>query len=351
MNAPPRAVVVRLPNWVGDVVMATPCLRALKTNWPGARVIAAARPHLLPIVDGLPHVDDLLPLPSRSTERVQALRRGGFDTAVLLTHSLGSALDVWRARIPRRLGYRGDWRRVFLTASLDRPRTEGKYRPVPMAETYLGLLQLLGAVRSDLTDLRYELRTTAEDEAWLADWSERHAVDLSGGGPWVGINPGASFGASKLWDPVRFAQVADRLRDELGWRPILLGAPAEADLLRRVRGAMSGDVVDSSSDPVPLGPLKGLISRLRILVTTDSGPRAYAQAYGIPTVVLMGPTHPDWTATNNEHARILRRDVPCGPCHLKTCPTDHICMESITVEEVVSACRAVAGGEASPLRP
>ncbi len=337
MITPPRAIVVRLPNWVGDVVMATPLLRALRSRCPRARIVAAARPHLLPIVDGLPYVDALLALPTGASDRARALRRGDFDTAFLLTHSLGSALDAWRARIPRRLGYRGDWRRFLLTASLDRPKSGGKYRPVPMVETYLGLLQLLGPAADVPFDVRYELRSTAADEGWLRAWSERHDLDLESGGPWVGINPGASFGASKLWDPTRFANVADRLRDELGWRPILLGAPSERGLLRRVRAAMSGDGVDTSSDPVPLGPLKGLISRLNLLVTTDSGPRAIAQAYDVPSVVLMGPTHPGWTASNTSHSRIVRHDVPCGPCHLKVCPTDHVCMESITVEEVVAA--------------
>ncbi|HGY90266.1 MAG TPA: lipopolysaccharide heptosyltransferase II [Planctomycetes bacterium] len=343
MITPPRAIVVRLPNWVGDVVMATPLLRALRSRCPSARIVAAARPHLLPIVDGLPYVDDQLPLPARAAERVSALRRGGFDVAVLLTHSLGSALDMWRARIPQRLGYRGDWRRLLLTATLKRPKSGGKYRPVPMVETYLDLLRLLDPEGEVPSDVRYELRSTPAEEAWLRAWSERNDLDLECDGPWVGINPGASFGASKLWDPVRFAEVADRLRDAFGWRPILLGAPGEAGLLRRVGAAMSGEVLDTSSDPIPLGPLKGLVSRLKLMVTTDSGPRAFAQAFDVPSVVLMGPTHPGWTAANTSCSRILRRDVPCGPCHLKVCPTDHVCMESITVEEVVAACREVVG--------
>ena len=100
---------------------------------------------------------------------------------------------------------------------------------------------------------------------------------------------------------------------------------------------MRAPCVTSVGRVLGLGPLKALIRRLELLVTTDTGPRAIARAFGVPTVVLMGPTDPRWTAGDEATDVVIRHDVPCGPCHLPRCPTDHRCMTMISTDEVVAA--------------
>ena len=100
---------------------------------------------------------------------------------------------------------------------------------------------------------------------------------------------------------------------------------------------MGGNVLDTSAEFLDLGALRGLIDLISLLVTTDTGPRHLAVAREKPVVVVMGPTWPEWTACNLQRTRVIRHDVPCGPCHLRTCPLDHACMERITVREVVRA--------------
>jgi heptosyltransferase-2 len=90
-----------------------------------------------------------------------------------------------------------------------------------------------------------------------------------------------------------------------------------------------------------------VVERLSLLVTTDTGPRHFAAGLGIPTVVAMGSTHPTWTAWSLERTRVVRHDVPCGPCHLRRCPLDHACMDLVTVDEVWDAIGQVLSADRS----
>ncbi|MEZ6194424.1 MAG: lipopolysaccharide heptosyltransferase II [Planctomycetota bacterium] len=342
---PLRRILVRCPNWVGDVVMATPAIRALRLAHPEARIDLAIKRYAAPVLAGWSRIDGIVELGpelGRGMRRVlrtaRLYRAGDYDAILLLTNSLGTALEARLAGIPRRVGYAGEGRSPLLTERLPRgPKTRFGYRePEPMVDFYLRAAERLGA-RAD--DLRYELEARPEDEAFARAWLERH--DL-GDRPLIGLNPGAKFGSSKLWSPERFAAAADALVHETGGVAVVLGGPGEEPLLADIAGRMKERVVDSGRDLVPLGPLKALLPHLALLVTTDTGTRAMAQALGVPTVVVMGATHPGWTARNLERSRVLIHDVPCGPCHLKTCPQPtHRCMDLISVPEVIAAARGL----------
>ena len=334
-----KKILVRCPNWVGDVVMATPSLRALRAARPEDEIHVLLKKPFRDLLARWPVLDGVIDLPSADLRSLSGIRRTArrledhaFDEALLLTNSFGTALEVYLAHIPVRIGYAGDFRSWMLTDAVrGRPRVL-RDDPRPMADLYLDLAARLGAAK---TDRRYELAVAPDEENAALAWFDRHGIDPER--PIAGLNPGANFGASKLWDPLRFAAAGDRLVRDFGMQVVILGAPSEKDLLGAISASMREPHVDSSADIVPLGPLKALIRRLAVLVTTDTGPRAIAQAFNVPTVVVMGPTHPGWTAVNNELAVICRHDVPCGPCHKKNCPLDHACMTLITVDEVVAA--------------
>lgn len=335
----PAHIYVRGPNWLGDVVMATPVLRALRRRFPESRIALGLRAYARPLLAGSPLVDDLIEVPlggglAARLAHLKDLRAARFDLGILLTNSFGSALDLALARVPRRRGYQGDGRGLLLNEGIA-PLREGRRRqPIAMTLYYQRLVEGLGC---ELDDGAYELPVAAADEAEASAFLARQGV--TDDEILVGLNPGAKFGSSKLWLPDRFAALADRLGAQ-GARPVLLGGPGEEELLRSITRASTAPIVGGADDILPLGPLKALIRRLAVLVTTDTGPRAIAQAFAVPTVVLMGPTHPGWTDWNNQRARIIRRDVACGPCHKKVCDLDHRCMVGIEVDEVL---RAVGG--------
>lgn len=355
MRGPPPAsswnrVLVRIPNWVGDVVMATPALRALRRACPGARITAMGRSYVIPLLSGSPLVDDLWPI-ERRDERLwggclplaRRIRSARFDAAILLANSFTSALPVALGRVPLRAGYGGGGRSLLINApAKDDLIRRGVRRPKPMPLFYQGVLDAAGIPSAGPA---YELPPEPGDETQ----AERLVEQLSArskGRPLVGLNPGARFGSSKLWDPVRFGELARRL-SRAGFAVLLITGPGEEDLARAVRQA-AGEGLAVPSGVVPLPVLRALARRLCVLVTNDTGPRHIAVAAGCPVVALVGPTFPEWTAWNLERSRVIRHAVPCGPCHLKTCPLDHACMDLITVDEVEAAVLDLAGPGGGP---
>jgi heptosyltransferase-2 len=343
---PAERLLVRCPNWVGDVVMATPALRCLRRNYPDARLTLLVRPHLCKLLEGAPWYDDVILYErprARGARRVcaeaagfrRAAREIGarrIDRAVLLTHSLRSALLAKLGGARRRLAYtRGDqsW---LLTDAIRWPRDNGRRVPLPKVEAYLELCRYLGCEGAD--DTRQELFFSE------ADAGRAEALVAAAGGdgrPIFGIVPGASYGASKFWDVERFARVADALAERYDWQPALLCGPGELALGRAVGEAMTSHALLFPPEVFGLEALKPMVARCKLLVTTDSGPRHVGTAFDVPTVVLMGPTDPRHTQSDYARAVVVRRDVPCGPCHRRACPRDHACMKAITVEMVLDA--------------
>lgn len=120
-------ILVRAPNWLGDIIMARPAIATIRGHYPDATLTVAAPPAFAPLCAAIPGVDAVLPLPrgnSRSARRARAdvIEAGSFDLAILLTNSFGTALDVWRAGVPERWGFRADWRARLLTRAIERPR-------------------------------------------------------------------------------------------------------------------------------------------------------------------------------------------------------------------------------------
>jgi len=149
------------------------------------------------------------------------------------------------------------------------------------------------------------------------------------------LAPGASYGPSKTWPPTSFARVGDALA-AVGASVVLVGTPAERKLSGQVLSAMKEPAVDLTGE-LGLGALKGVVRRSRVLICNDAGARHIAVAFGIPCVVVMGPTSLEKTNLNLERVKVLSADVDCRPCYLRECPIDHRCMTRVSAEHVVQA--------------
>jgi len=333
----PRRILVRIPTWVGDAVMATPVLRALRAAHPQAEIVAEARPVLEDLLCGLSSFDRFLADPRAGArgllERSRRLRDAGFDWAVLLPDSQRAALAPALAGIPRRAGYARDpLRRLLLTDALPVPRSQGKRIAVPMTERYLRITRALGVPdRGQALELAVDDGARERVAQRLAD----HGVSVDE--PIAVVTPGANFGGSKLWPTAHFAAACDGLRRRLGLRAVLSPGPEEQEIARAIAGASREDTV-ALVDPSPgLQELKALVERSRLVLTNDTGPRHVAVALGRPAVVLMGPTDPAITHQHMERQRVLREEVDCSPCQLKKCPIDHRCMTRLQPERAIAA--------------
>ncbi len=333
-------LAVFLPNWVGDAVMATPALRALRQHFAGARLVGVLRPYVADVLEGAPWLDDHLFLDKRGpwARRWPAvalrLRRARVDLAVLFTNSFRTALVAWLGGCRRRVGYLRVVRGPLLTERLEPVRdARGKLLPSPVVDAYNRLAEAAGCPRPSH---RLELFTTARDEAaaeavWqqagFADWPEV-----------VCLNPGAAFGSAKCWPVEHFAALARALADRRGSGVLVLCGPGERDLARRIAGlAGRPGVVSLADHPLSLGLTKACVRRADLLITTDSGPRHFAAAFDRPVVTLFGPTHIAWTETYHPKAVHLQKKVDCGPCQRRVCPLDHRCMTTLTPTEVFAA--------------
>jgi heptosyltransferase-2 len=332
----PRGILVRSPGWVGDAVMATPTLRALRETHRDATIVLEAPSRLAPLYAGLDSFDHFLPAPSgmrASLERVHALRRSEIDWAVLLPDSPRAALAAFLARTPRRIGYARDpLRRLLLTESIPPPVEGGRRKPIPMVDRYLSIVAALGC-----DSRRRELELAVDPSA-----VERVALRLAENGiaPDSGyfvVSPGASFGSSKSWPAGHFATACDAISRRHELTAILAPGPDEVTEAHRVASAMGERCLQLIRPEIDLADLKALIARSRLVLTNDTGPRHIAVALDRPVIVLMGPTDPRHTASQLERQRVLREPVPCGPCHLARCPTDHRCMTGIAPIRAISA--------------
>jgi heptosyltransferase-2 len=318
-------ILVRGPNWTGDLVMATPGFRALRAGFPDARITLHVQAALAPLLDGAPWFDDVATFagagsPFRDGRALRA--RGCFDLGLCLPDSFEAALLMRAAGVRRVVGYARGGRGLLLHQRVPFPREAGPRGLMPRELHVLGLVEALGCARRG-TALELFVTEAEEREAETA----LAAGGVSAGEPVALLAPGASFGASKLWPVESFAAVGDALA-RAGARVVLTGSASERALVARVRAAMHRGALDLSG-ALGLGAFKALMRRARILVGNDAGARHVATAFGLPVVLVMGPTSLDKTSWNLERVSVLSADVACRPCYLRECPIDHRCMTRV----------------------
>lgn len=314
-------LLIRAPNWIGDAVLSLGAVRDLRRNFPEARVEVLARPWVAELYRAVAEVDGIRVAGGLRAD--VASLRGAFDAAVLLPNSFGTALQLFAAGVPERWGYATDGRAPLLTRC---PRVPSALRGESQVYYYRAMLAGCGLAVSASPDV--SLRCPEE-------WSGRGGELLGGNASWVGLNPGAFYGAAKRWLPERYAAVGAILARHTGARIAILGTAAERSLGESIASALRLPARNLCGE-TRLPELLGVLSRLSLLVTNDSGPMHLAAALGVPLVAIFGPS--DWreTAPRSERQRLVRQDVHCSPCKLRECPVDHACMRLVSVERVVS---------------
>jgi heptosyltransferase-2 len=342
-------LAVFLPGWVGDAVMVTPALRALRRHFAGARLVAVGKPYVAVVFSGTDWFDEYIPTAGQGPWSVGVLavsgrlRRLRIDLAVLFSNSFRTALISWLGRCGRRIGFARYGRSFLLTDVLQPLRDDRGLRvPSPALDDYNRLAESAGCPPPGR---RMELGTTAADEA-AADWVWRRG-GLLACPEVVCLNPGAAFGVAKHWPADYFAELARRLADERGSGVLVLCGPAEREQALHIAGTAGRPTVRALAEftgaagpqapRLSLGLTKACVRRADLLVTTDSGPRHFAAAFDRPVVTLFGPTHISWTETYHPRAVHLQKPVPCGPCQRRVCPLDHRCMKELTPAEVFRA--------------
>ncbi len=345
-----RRILVSVPNWVGDAVMATPALEAIRREFPSAHIVHLLRPYVADVLAGTGLADENLhwPIgrsPIKTFRLVREIRSRRFDTAVLLTNSFRSAAVVALGGIARCVGYARDGRSWLLTDRLKPPKRNGRFVPIPAIDYYNEVAARLGCTA---VSRRMTLATVLEDEAALDRRLGRHDPAR----PLVVLNPGANYGSAKCWPAVKYAALADALVDRYNARVVASLGPKERAIADELAASARRPIEIFVDPPLGLGPLKALIRRCRLLITNDTGPRHFAPAFGVPVVTIFGSSDPAWTVTYFDQERNVSLDLDCQPCMERVCPLKHHnCMKMLEPDLVLKAADEFLGRDVSDRAP
>jgi lipopolysaccharide heptosyltransferase II len=308
----PFRILVRSSNWLGDAVMTAPAVRRIKRGRPDAHVTILTRSKLADFWRVVPEVDEIIAIQNKESVFEVARRlREKFEVAILFPNSPRVALEVWLARIPRRVGYRRPWRNWFLNQFI--PEPAGPQPLLHQANSYLRIARRIGA------DVEEPLPA-------LERWRPYPRL--------VGLCPGAEYGPAKRW--IGFAEAAKRLSEKHKVRWMIFGTAKERPIGKRI-DALLGILALNRMGRTSLVELIDELCQCRLLLTNDTGTMHLAAFLGIPTVAIFGSTEPRLTGPLGQGHRVLHHHVPCSPCFLRECPIDFRCMKAVTVEEVVAA--------------
>ena len=362
-KSPPRRILVRGTNWLGDAVMTTPALLRLREKFPDAHLTLLTQAKLAELWHHHPAINETVDFTAEESVFAIAkkLRAGKFDLALVLPNSPRAALEVFLASIPQRIGYARPWRNFFLTQAVapragavkmqkrseseiqqlisQNPEARGQKPEVPTAVhqifEYLNLTAALGANSEPLAPQLFVMPEEIE------------AVKIKFGlekitAPIFGLNPGAEYGPAKRWPAEKFIVAARQIQEHTNGAFILFGGKNDAALTHQIEAAIQNpkSKVFNLAGKTSLRELMALLKNCRVLLTNDTGPMHVAAALGTPVVVPFGSTSPELTGPGlpgDTQNQLIKSHAPCSPCFLRECPIDFRCMNDIKVDEVVMA--------------
>ena len=312
-------LLIILPNWLGDAVMATPAIEALCTVYPEAKLTLVGSFVSIEALKYHPqcvryYVDETKKRGNRFLNTYRfAKKLGVHDMAITFRNQLHSSLLLFWSGTPITAGRRSWHSRVFLTHAI-KPK-----HPSHLVEQYRDIAQSLSDKPLVLGNLSIHIPP------------HRYVR------PTLGINPGATYGSAKRWYPEKFAEVARKYADR--YDILLFGGPNEVGMANEIESALKGINVTNLAGKTSIAELCSFIGGLDLFITNDSGPMHVAAAYQVPTLAIFGPTrHLETSQWRNEKSVIVRHDMECAPCMKRECPLGHHeCMKSITSDEVIEA--------------
>lgn len=329
-------IIIRMPNWLGDAVMATPIIADVRLKWPNATLTAMCQDGgVSALLLGNPHLNEVFSFSRpneflRRQERrdlIERLRQGKYDLGILLPNSFSSAWWFWRGEVKMRIGFASDLRRFLLTNPIPLPQEIGKEH---LVITYKRLLEPLGIPISQTSPALY---VTEEEREAAKQLLAQHKIPE--GATLIGINPGAAYGSAKCWLPERFRGVIEKFIPRPNTYILCFADRAGAPLVHSICEGMPPCVVNLAA-ATNLRELIALIEQCSVFLTNDSGPMHIAAALKIPLVALFGSTNEIATGPY-DHGQVIHKHAECSPCLLRTCPIDFRCMKRIEVDEVYNA--------------
>lgn len=337
-----QRIIVRMPNWLGDCVMATPVLQDLRTRFPHAKITAMCQNSVGGLLLHDPNIDVIFNFKKpngwihrkQHNDIIEPIRLEKYDLGILLTNSFSSAWWFWRGKVKKRIGFEGNFRKSLLTEAIPLPKN---IETQHLVDTYKDLLLPLGISHSSTAPHLYvneEERSHARDLLVRCGWNpQKHCL--------IGINPGAAYGTAKCWLPDRFKALTEKLLSDPRLFVVFFGDASGAPLVEGICEGFPERVLNLAGK-TSLRELLALIALCEAFLTNDSGPMHIAAALGTPLVALFGSTSDVKTGPYGDGPKIvIHKRVECSPCYKRVCPIDFRCMKRIETDEVYDALLSV----------
>jgi len=342
LDPPPNRILVKEVNWLGDMVMSLPALRAIRRTWPRAHLAALVKNELASFFDGARWLDEVIPYSvgrglSGFFDRrriVGEIRSRRFDLGVLFPNSFESALWIAMAGIRRRAGFVADARGAMLTLKATPPLEALTDHQV---NYWLTMVRATGVAEGSLDDFALDVHAPYRERMreWLAANRKRP------GRPLIAIAPAAAYGPAKEWPADSYGALIDLLARREDAEIVLVGAPAERAKCDEVAAASKAGAMIAAGH-TNIGELIALLSLCDGSIGNDSGSMHLAGALGIPTVAIFGSTNPDRTGPLGPKTRVIYRKLECSPCLARTCRFGHYnCLTQIEPAEPADAMAAM----------
>ena len=328
--------------------MMIPALREFRRLFPNAHITLATSGWAQGLFSEAGYLDDLLIQDNRgfwsTIQQSRQWRTRNFDLAVIFPNSFGSAVVPFLARVPLRVGYATDARKVLLTHPLRLPEWRSSKHEVfyylnivsEVGRLFVGAEKIVGAE----PDISLQISETLRIEGGVLLHTEG-CTDIK---PIIALCPGSINSRAKRWPAERYAKLADCLIEDLDAQVLLIGSPEELDVSQQVSGLMRNKPV-MLTGKTSLSQIVSVLSNVDLLITNDTGPAHIASSLGRPTLVIFGPTNPLTTRPFSSVGEILRHPPDCAPCMLRDCPIDHRCMTAISPEEVFERAHLMMSGK------
>lgn len=321
-----QKIIVRFPNWLGDLVMAQPVLKALKEAYPASELTVLMKDAFRPLLKYDPDLARAWALEETSFERLQKER---FDLGVLLTNSFSSAWLFFKGKVKTRLGYRSDLRSPFLNLKV--------YFPKKMEHQIISYQRLLFNLKFPFAFAVPSFYVKKEEK----DQALQTLLNLGyqEGKKIIAFAPFAAFGGAKCWPIENYLLLAEKLAQK-GFFIVFLGEKKLPLGLQKKYSAQNFFAHENILDLTGKTELRDLMVFLDLadlVLTNDSGPMHLAAALKKEQIAIFGSTNPALSGPfYNSKAKVLYKKFSCSPCYKRECPKKQFCLQQITVEEVLN---------------
>lgn len=322
-------IIVRMPNWLGDSIMALPVLQYLKYKWPKAHLSVCIPAAQRPIFELLKDVDRIF---THSKNAYKELRKENFNLGLLLTNSFSSAWHFWRSKIKTRVGYAADCRSFLLSKAIKKAKNRESRH---LVEVYQELAHSIDSSHEPQPLFQPKIEVPDDAIQNMQLFLEKEKVPSK---KIICIHPAAAYGPAKCWLKDRLLLLSEKLLKDESLCIVYVGdqkAKKQIDPL-----AIDHPRVFNFAGKTNLLELIALLKLSKVLLSNDSGPMHLADALGTKVLALFGSTNPAKTRPYNI-GQVIYKKASCSPCYLRKCPIDFRCMKAIEVNEVFEQIQAM----------